>query len=172
LRWRTLHQLIGGRHFSIPGEALHNGIWDRLRIIPFDQVFRGTAQQNTSLKEELLEELPGIFNWAIEGLARLRKLRRFPDTPAGAKIAAEHRGSCDHEKEFLVDRYRGSTGDSVPSADIYRAYRLFCDDHGYHAKNDANFSKELLRVFPKVRKDRMRSVSGQLRVWANLATQF
>ena len=35
-----------------------NGVWDRIRIIPFDQVFRGTDKQNTNLTEELKEELP------------------------------------------------------------------------------------------------------------------
>lgn len=40
-------------------------------IIPFKRTFSET-EQNRNLLEELKEELPGIFNWAMEGLKRLQ----------------------------------------------------------------------------------------------------
>lgn len=63
---------------------------DRLRIIPFTQRFRGTNQEDPMLRERLVEELPGIFNVALKGLADLKKLKRFPDTKAGKHLKENH----------------------------------------------------------------------------------
>lgn len=47
------------------------GVWDRMRIIPFEKIIRGSVEDNPSLKYELIEELPGILNWAICSLSGL-----------------------------------------------------------------------------------------------------
>lgn len=50
------------------------GFLRRVKVIPFNARFSiddGTADVN--LEKKLLKELPGIFNWAIVGLKRLRK---------------------------------------------------------------------------------------------------
>lgn len=48
------------------------GIWRRVKMIPFLQKFEG-AQLDDTLESKLLAELPGILNWALEGLAEWRK---------------------------------------------------------------------------------------------------
>lgn len=48
-----------------------NGIWRRIVVIPFDQTFE-ESQQDDQLENKLLQELPGILNWAIEGLYQWR----------------------------------------------------------------------------------------------------
>ena len=61
-------------------------IWDRLRIIPFNQRIRETKEQNPNLAAEIVAaELPGVLNWALVGLAKLRKLRQFPECPEGRR---------------------------------------------------------------------------------------
>ncbi len=44
------------------------GIWRRIRMIPFNlKITPGSPEENKDLTEELLEEIPGIFNWAYRG---------------------------------------------------------------------------------------------------------
>lgn len=43
------------------------GIWSRFKMVPFTQNFRGTEKQDYRLKDKLLEELPGIFLFCVEG---------------------------------------------------------------------------------------------------------
>lgn len=43
-----------------------NGIWSRLHLIRFEQSFLG--REDKDLETNLLRELPGILNWALEGL--------------------------------------------------------------------------------------------------------
>ena len=48
-----------------------HGLFRRMLIIPFDRRFDG-KQADKHLKDKLVVELPGIFNWALVGLKRLR----------------------------------------------------------------------------------------------------
>lgn len=43
-----------------------NGIWSRLHLIRFEQSFLG--REDKDLESNLLRELPGILNWALDGL--------------------------------------------------------------------------------------------------------
>ena len=43
-----------------------HGIWRLIKAIPFNRTF-SAEEQDKSLSDKLMEELPGILNWAIEG---------------------------------------------------------------------------------------------------------
>ncbi|HEF5700866.1 MULTISPECIES: DNA primase family protein [Bacillus] len=49
-----------------------NGFFRKLMLLPFRRTFKPN-ERNVNLTQELLAELPGILNWAIEGLKRLRE---------------------------------------------------------------------------------------------------
>ena len=150
-----------------------SGIWDRLRIIPFNERFRGTPKHIPDLKREIsATELSGVFNWAIEGLAKLRELRRFPDHPEGRGIAADHRLACDHERQFLDEGYHEREGGYIAKMELYAAYQEFCRVNGYRAKNAANFSRELKRVFHTIYESREFLPDGRQRVWMNIRKQL
>lgn len=156
---------------SLPAFAdRSNGIWDRLRIIPFNQRFRGTEKVNPNLKNDIVrDELPGVFNWAVKGLAKLRKLKRFPDTAEGLKIAEKHRNDCDHEKQFFEESYQGNNGGYFSKAALYKEYRTFCTDNGYHFRNESNFSNAVQRVFPSAIATKKRVSQGNIWVWLNIS---
>ena len=155
---------------SLPNFAdRSSGIWDRLRIIPFDVVFRNTGRQNRNLSHEIIkEELPGVLNWAIQGLAKLRNLNSFPSTPKGESILRLHQLACDHEKEFLMDAYEYKKGAYVERQRVYTGYSDFCNNGGYRPKNQANFNKAVKRIFKEAYEDRIRTDAGRINIWANL----
>lgn len=145
-------------------------IWDRMRVIPFNERIRGTGKEDPRLRDKIIKcELPGIFNFAVAGLAKLRKLTRFPETPAGAAMKAEHRSRCDHEREFLTEHYdEGSEGDMIPTQDVYLAYRSWMSARSYHAQGEANFGASVQRVFPTVGKGKPRINGKQMHAWLRL----
>ena len=53
---------------------LSHGFLRRLVIIPFRRIFKTDANSRYD-REELLKELPGVFNFAVEGLQRLKEHR-------------------------------------------------------------------------------------------------
>ena len=48
------------------------GMWRRIRIVPFRQEFRG-PDRDPDLEQKLLAELPGILRWAIDGCLEYQK---------------------------------------------------------------------------------------------------
>src|SRR5205823_3889087 len=53
------------------------GMWARMLLIPFRKSFVG--KEDIHLTRTLRNELPGIFNWALAGLARLRSQKQFTE---------------------------------------------------------------------------------------------
>lgn len=60
-------------------------------------------QWDFRLDEKLRNELPGIFNWAIEGLKRLRQNKRFTYVAQVEAVHEEYRDSSDPYGTFLKD---------------------------------------------------------------------
>jgi P4 family phage/plasmid primase-like protien len=147
-----------------------NGIWDRLRIVSFNQRFRDTEKQNSNLKYEIAaQELPGILNWAIAGLAKLRKQARFPNTTAGKAIRDKHRNDCDHERQFLDEYYTEMNGCYVVKSDMYKEYREWSSSAGFRYKNSSNFYNDVLRALPKAFETRERIAGHNSRIFKNIA---
>ena len=57
-----------------------DGIWRRLKMIPFDHQFKG-EERNFEMFEILEKELSGILNWAIEGCKEWQKLEHGLQVP-------------------------------------------------------------------------------------------
>ena len=127
------------------------GVWDRIRIIPFNQRFRGTKKQNPQLAAELLEELPGIFNWALRGLAKLRK-----------------RMSCDHEREFLAEFTEEGKGSWISSPALYDQYKSWTLENGYYHVSNAKFKEAIKRMYPSSYDTQKRTESGRTVVIYNI----
>lgn len=149
------------------------GIWDRLRVVPFDVRFRETAQEDTFLRQKIINaELPGILNWALEGLIELQALQRFPETEEGRARKTDHRLTCDHEAEYLTDLFAASADPKhvFPSGNFYQLYREWCIQNGYHPFGASRFAKSVQRVFPNVRKVFTADTgpSGKCRAWQGI----
>ena len=144
------------------------GVWDRVRLIPFNQRIRGTEGQNPNLAVELRDELPGLLNWALVGLAKLRKLTQFPECPEGAALKDEHRNACDHELEFLTERVEAADEGSVSSQWLYEQYRVWVRENGYHPVGAGNFKNAVKRVFPKSYEKRERVGTHQITFFCNI----
>ena len=146
------------------------GVWDRVRIIPFNHVFRGTAQQNPNLSSELLAELPGVFNWALRGLAKLRTLQTFPECPEGEVLKAEHRDGCDHERAFLLEYTEAAPGNWVSTDKLYKQYREWVENNGYRPVGAANFKRAVKLVYPRSYEDRKQTQDRKIAILQNIRT--
>lgn len=148
-----------------------NGIWDRLRVIPFEQVQRGTAKDNPNLRYEIAKkELPGVFMWAVHGLALLLERNTFPDCARGAEITRKHRDHCDHEGEFLRETVEsGAPTAHILKADLYQRYRAWATAQGYRPISLGRFNPRVPNVFPRIIEARIRQPDGtQPNVWVGI----
>ena len=80
-----------------------DGFWRRLRLIPFYRQF-AEHEKDTRLADRLLGELPGILNWALDGLRRLRANGRFTDAAAVREAVTEYRTEQNDVALWLNER--------------------------------------------------------------------
>ncbi len=146
-----------------------NAMWDRLRIIPFNQRIRHTDKENPDLRKELAEsELPGIFLWALLGLAQLQSDRRFPEHSEGIATKDSHRKCCDHEALFLDEHCEiGSDNDYIGTQVLYNRYREWTKNNGYYPCGELNFAKAVERCF-KIHKGRKTIMGKKPMVYSSL----
>ncbi len=130
------------------------GIWRRQLIIPFG-VTIPPARQDRHLAQKIIEaELPGVLNWALAGLRRLRTNGLFTETDAGERATAEHRMSANPARAFLEDSCESSPCLEVASDELYKRYRDWCEENGYRPINNSNFGREVFRLFNVDRRQR------------------
>lgn len=147
------------------------GLWRRLRIIPFEQRMVDSPQQDRGLAAKLLQELPGIFLWAVEGLGKLMdEGPAFPLMGRGKAIYDEHRALCDRVGTFLRETYKAVGGGvEEETKGVYAAYKTWSEDNGYRPKGMNQFVAEMRRVFPGVNVVRRQVDGERKRVFAGLA---
>ena len=141
-----------------------SGLWRRLVILPM-RVVIPADRQDRQLTGRLLEELPGIFNWAVEGWRRLLAQKQFTEPKVCRDALDEHRVSTNPARAFLTDEMRFCAGVRTPCRDAYWQYQLWCTEHGFKPMDDRQFGKDVLRLYPRVVRERERGGRQDSRPW-------
>lgn len=130
-----------------------DGIWRRMLLIPFRAQIPESERNSNFVQPgwwKASGELPGILNWALEGLVRLRKRGRFSETAASKSAKAEYREQSNPAGTFLRDHARRTGKDFIATSELYGAYRNWCHSNGYTPLSQGNFSIEVKRTFPGI----------------------
>lgn len=122
----------------------------RFLILQLRRSFYG--QENTRLTEELLEELPGILLWAIEGWKRLRARGRFAEPESSQEAKRELEELSSPVGAFVRDRCVLGPHFRVPVATLHEAWTDWCKANGSaHVSNRQTFGRDLRAAFPEIR---------------------
>lgn len=113
-------------------------------------------------------EMPGILNWALAGLARIRKSKQISES-CNAQIASkEYREEVNPVLQFLSENYESANDEHyVECQEAYNAYRFWCTENGFKPVNSANFGKDIRRQFCAV--ERKKKIVGTVRKWCYCA---
>jgi putative DNA primase/helicase len=119
----------------------NHAAWRRVRLIPFD-VTIPEAEQDKELESKLMLELPGILNWALDGLKDY--LQNGLDTPKAVQEATnEYRKENDNLEQFVSECCEVGKIHTCKNTDLYGAYRNFCSMSGLKPLSQTKFSPEL-----------------------------
>jgi len=131
------------------------GTWRRLLLAPFDRSNKGFIDPD--LRDKFRGEMPGIFNWAMQGLAELKKNNKFTLPGNSKQIQEALQKEANPAGMFLRDNYvfYESSNTGAGSLDMYTAYVHWCGGHGYNHLSDKNFGKEVVRVFPQAKRQKI-----------------
>ena len=111
---------------SIPGTD--EGIWSRIRIVPFLRYFK-PEERDPQLKQKLMDEAKGILAWAVRGCQMWLKDGLQPP-PSVMKATDDYRTDQDVIGLFLGRRCEQGDGFSVKSKSLYEDYLKHCEENG------------------------------------------
>ncbi len=123
------------------------GVWRRLVAMPF-RVVIPEAEQDEQLAKRLAAELPGILNWALQGLRRLLKQGHFSPCAVCAEAAKRHQLDCDPVSQFVDEcgihpPPSGGKPLWTPKDELYQVYRDWCEGGGYLPLSRNRFNRQI-----------------------------
>jgi len=123
------------------------GMWRRVRLIPFTRQFSG-QERDKNLLETLKGEAPGILAWAVRGTLLWQK-ERLGESQRVAQATAAYRNESDHMEHFIGDCCTVDGNASVTSAIIWERYQHWTSNNEEAPLSRAAFAERLrLRGFP------------------------
>lgn len=120
--------------------ANDDGIWRRLKVIPFNAKIKG----NSDIKNyaDYLYEKCGsaIMKWIIEGAEKVSKTDHKVDDPKCVRDAvAAYREDNDWLGHFIVDCCDVGDGLTEKSGEFYQQYRAYCIQSGEYTRSTTDF---------------------------------
>ncbi|HEU5024143.1 MAG TPA: phage/plasmid primase, P4 family [Spirillospora sp.] len=104
------------------------GIWRRLRLVPFDVVIP-EAERDGHLGERLRLEADGILAWLVEGFRDWQE-HGLADPEAVRNATAAYRDESDNLARFIKDRCTTAGMPSANSTQLYEAWCRWCATEG------------------------------------------
>lgn len=102
---------------------------------------------DTSLREKLLTELPGIFNWALDGLDRLNEQGRFTEPQSTREFVAQMYRTSSPITQFVEDYCEFIEDGYVSRKTAFNVWQAFCKANRFESGSMNNFLSKLRAAF-------------------------
>ncbi len=121
-----------------------HGIWRRIKAIPFNRTFSADEQDKT-LGDKLIQELPGILNWAIEGCFAWQAAELQTPQVVEDQVA-EYKSAMDSISQFVTDECEQDSNHICAASKFYQAYRDWCCSAGRKPQSQTAFKRALEKL--------------------------
>jgi putative DNA primase/helicase len=128
--------------------------WRRWIVLRWPVDF--TGKEDRFLPEKLGDELPGILNWALEGLRMLEREGDFPKTATTEAIMLDWKQRSDSLYWFVSENVEVDAKSDIERDFFYESYVGFCEDHQARVKTREVVGAEIRNLIPSVRLERPR----------------
>jgi putative DNA primase/helicase len=118
----------------------------RFVLLKLTESFYG--KEDLDLKEKLHAELPGILNWALEGLKWLRKRGRFKMPASSEESVRAIEDLASPVSAFIRDWCDVGAKHSVNVKTLYAVYRIWAEEAGHKPVPRHVLGKSLHAVLP------------------------
>lgn len=142
--------------------TMDTGTWRRIKVVPFNAVIQGDSEVK-NYTEYLFKNAGGaILKWIMDGSKMVIENSYKIEVPDAVKsVVEEYRATNNDFQEFLDSCCNVGDGYSIPSGELYTAYRSYATSQGFFPKNKQDFYSNLERAgFSKHRRSRGVAVMG------------
>lgn len=144
-----------------------NAAWSRVHIIPFNKTI-AKEDQDKNLVQKLKKELPGILNWAIEGLRDYHALEGLWPPQEIQDALKLYRRENDSVKTFIEEICVFNEAEYVTGPRLYSAYKEFCLNSGMKPLGLGKFNGAMLDSCIGKGIERTKQASGY--VWKGISS--
>jgi putative DNA primase/helicase len=120
------------------------------------------GREDFELEPALQAELPGILNFALEGLQRLCDHdSRFTHVAAADEAIIQMRDLASPVAAFVREKCELGADKQVNVDVLYTAYKQWAEDNGHVKMSKSLFGRDLRAAHPSIRKTRPRDRTGE-----------
>ena len=143
--------------FADPSGALPS----RFIVVPMNESFYG--REDTQLTDKLFKELPGIFNWAVEGWRRVRDRGYITQPAEGKKLVQQMVDLASPITAFVRDRCEVAADAYVSKDELFEAFkRWYAEELGNeYQKDKSGFFRDMRSAISGVKTDARRDGSSK-----------
>jgi len=126
------------------------GVFRRMLVVPWRVEITKEKRVKGMDKVEWWQEsgeLPGILDWALVGLARLKSQGGFTDSAIMQEALQDYQEEMNPARVFLTQYVEPCKDGGIKAASLYSHYRDWAKENGYHPLSERPFGKEVRRVF-------------------------
>lgn len=119
------------------------------------------GREDPHLTDKLLAEAPGIFNWSLTGLDRLRERGHFEQPECGREAIRRLEDLSSPVSAFLRERCIVDAEESVEVEHLWKAWRQWCEGENHRPGTKAVFGKDLRAAVPNIDRTQPRGPRGK-----------
>ncbi|MFE2355179.1 phage/plasmid primase, P4 family [Streptomyces parvulus] len=131
------------------------------RFIVLNLTVSWLGKEDTTLLDRLTAEMPGILNWALDGLARLQRNRRITEPAASREAVTTMQDTASPTSAFLRERCITGPTCTIPVDSLWAVWREWAEDNGVRPGTKQMFGRNLLSVVPQLSRSRPRDPDGR-----------
>lgn len=120
------------------------------RIIALSTPNSWIGREDTSLDAAIRDELPGILNWALDGMIRLDQRGSFTQPATGREILHLLSDMGSPITQFVQTHclFGPHETHTAPKQSVFAAWIRWCEKHGYPPGNHSRFAASLYAAYP------------------------
>ena len=165
-RFRCYAKLLFSANRIPPNRDKTHAFYRRWLIIPFTRTFNGEGtnpQPDKQLREKLKDELPGILNRALQGLARLTLNEAFTQPPSVTEAKKAFMRRNDNLRVFAEECLLANPIGTIPKQEFADVYKRWCESYGDRPVAHNLLKEALKQIFPML--DEWREDKSKPRCW-------
>lgn len=149
----------------------------RVAIIDFPHQFKKNPDPDNPNEKEKIprgeilskieEELPGLLNFALEGLEEVVKAGEITEVETVEERAERYKRESDSIWAFADARLEEAPGEWEERSEVYREYAEFCRENGFKPVRQSQFT-QILPEKITTSKCRPRTDEGRVRAWRDI----
>jgi len=129
------------------------------------------GKEDYSLEPSLQQELPGILNWALDGLKRLSvdNANTFTRLASADEAIIAMRDLASPVGAFVRDRCVVGADKQIEVDRLYNSYGTWCEDNGHKKAVKQTFGRDLMAAIPSAHKTRLGTPESRVYIYAGIA---